>query len=100
MPIIYSKGIDSTAINKNIKNWPITRVMAYNIINSACVKCGISDNIGTHTLRKTFGYHHYQQFHDVAILQYLLNHSSPSITLGYIGIAQDNVEATLQNFEL
>ena len=81
-------------------NKPITRVMAYLIINEACHKAGIIDSIGTHTLRKTFGYHHYQQFHDVAILQYLLNHSSPSITLRYIGITQDNVENTLQQFEL
>lgn len=86
--------------SRNGVNKPITRVMAYMIINEACKKCGIQDNIGTHTLRKTFGYHHYQQFHDVAILQYLLNHSSPSITLRYIGIAQDNVEETLQQFEL
>ena len=86
--------------SRNGENKPITRVMAYMIINDACRKCGIEDNIGTHTLRKTFGYHHYQNFHDVAILQYLLNHSSPSITLRYIGISQDNVEETLQRFEL
>ena len=86
--------------SRNGVNKPITRVMAYNIINHACRKCGIMDNIGTHTLRKTFGYHHYQQFHDVAILQYLLNHSSPSITLRYIGITQDTVEETLRVFEL
>ena len=86
--------------SRNGVNKPITRVMTYMIINEACKKCGIQDNIGTHTLRKTFGYHHYQNFHDVAILQYLLNHSSPSITLRYICISQDNVEETLQNFEL
>ena len=86
--------------SRNGFNKPITRNMAYMIINNACRKCGIEDNIGTHTLRKTFGYHHYQSFHDVAILQYLLNHSSPSITLRYIGISQDNVEETLQQFEL
>lgn len=86
--------------SRNGENKPITRVMAYMIINNAAQKASITDNIGTHTLRKTFGYHHYQQFHDIAILQYLLNHSSPSITLRYIGITQDNVEETLQNFEL
>lgn len=86
--------------SRNGENKPITRVMAYMIINQAAKKADITDNIGTHTLRKTFGYHHYQTFHDVAILQYLLNHSSPSITLRYIGITQDNVENTLQQFEL
>ena len=85
---------------RNGENKPISRVMAYMIINQACKKAHITDNVGTHTLRKTFGYHHYQTFHDVAILQYLLNHSSPSITLRYIGITQDNVEDTLKQFEL
>lgn len=85
---------------RNGENKPISRVIAYMIINQACKKAQITDNVGTHTLRKTFGYHHYQTFHDVAILQYLLNHSSPSITLRDIGITQDNVEDTLKQFEL
>lgn len=86
--------------SRNGENKPITRVQAYMILNNACHKCGIQDRIGMHSLRKTFSYHHYKQFHDVAILQYLLNHSSPSITLRYIGITDDNVEKTLQQFEL
>ena len=99
----YTKGkLDNEFLFRSREgaNRPITRVMAYLIINEACQKAEITDSIGTHTLRKTFGYHHHQQFHDVAILQYLLNHSSPSITLRYIGITQDNVENTLQQFEL
>lgn len=36
--------------------------------------------MGTHTLRKTFGYWHYKQYKDVAILQDIFNHSAPSIT--------------------
>ena len=99
----YTKGkLDNEYLFRSREgaNKPITRVMTYKIINNACRKAGIIDSIGTHTLRKTFGYHHYQQFHDVAILQYSLNHSSPSITLRYIGITQDNVENTLQQFEL
>ena len=86
--------------SRNGINKPLSRITAYKIINEACRKCGIKDNVGTHTLRKTFGYHHYQQFHDVAILQQILNHSSPSITLRYIGITQDNIDATLKQFEL
>ncbi|MCM1264850.1 MAG: site-specific integrase [Candidatus Gastranaerophilales bacterium] len=86
--------------SRNGENKPISRVMAYMIINKACRKAGISDHIGSHTLRKTFSYHHYQTFKDVALLQYLLNHSSPSITLRYIGITQDNIEESLLNFEL
>ena len=66
-------------------NKPITTVQAYRIIKKASEKIGLKD-IGTHTMRKSFGYHHYQQFKDVALLQAILNHSSPSITMDYIFI--------------
>lgn len=58
------------------------------------------DNIGTHTLRKTFGYFHYKRYKDVALLQQLFNHASPSITLRYIGITQDEIDDTLADFFL
>ena len=79
---------------------PITRIQAYRIINDACFKAGIMTNIGTHTLRKTFGYHFYQKTKDVALLQYLFNHSAPSITLKYICIDQDMIDTSLRAFAL
>jgi len=81
-------------------NKPLTRVQAYRIINQAVKKIGITDHIGTHTLRKTFGYHHYQTYKDVAILQDIFNHSAPSITLRYIGINDDLKDKSIQNFNL
>jgi len=77
---------------------PITRQQAYRILNDAARAIGIEDQIGTHTLRKTFGYHAYKQGADITRIQYLLNHSAPSVTLRYIGITQeelDNVYLTL-----
>lgn len=81
------------------KNKPITRVQAYRILNEAAQNIGL-DEIGTHTLRKTFGYHFYQKTKDVALLQQLFNHSSPSITLRYIGINQDIIDNAYDNFSL
>lgn len=72
------------------KNKPITRVQAYNILREAANECKL-DEIGTHTLRKTFGYHIYQEIKDVALLQDIFNHSSPYITLKYIGVNQDAI---------
>ena len=86
--------------SRNGNNKSLTRQQAYNIINRACRKAGVTDNIGTHTLRKTFGYHHYQQYKDVAILQTILNHSAPSITLKYIGINQDLINQSYNDFSL
>jgi len=50
------------------ENKPISRVQAYRILNSAAEHIGLQE-IGTHTLRKTFGYLHYKQNKDVALLQ-------------------------------
>lgn len=52
--------------------------------------CGISDTIGCHTLRRTFGYHYYQKHHNIAILQEWFYHESPATTLLYIGVTFDN----------
>ena len=76
----------------------ISRVQAYRILNDACSQAGITCKIGTHTLRKTFGYHFYREKKDVALLQSIFNHSAPSITLRYIGINQDIIDANLNSF--
>ena len=81
------------------KNKPITRVQAYRILNEAAQRVGLSE-IGTHTLRKTFGYHFYKQYKDVALLQELFNHSAPSVTLRYIGINQDIMDKAMDDFGL
>ncbi|MEK4425379.1 site-specific integrase [Solibacillus sp. FSL K6-1523] len=73
------------------KNRPITRVRAYDILREAAHHCGLKE-IGTHTLRKTFGYLVYQNDKDVALLQDIFNHSSQYITLKYIGVNQDAIE--------
>ena len=80
-------------------NQHITRERAYTILNNAALNIGLH-NVGTHTLRKTFGYHFYQQTHDVALLQQAFNHSSPSITLRYIGINQDVLDSAIDKFNL
>lgn len=77
----------------------ISTTQVYRILNDAADYLG-RDDIGTHTMRKTFGYHHYKQFKDVAILQEIFNHAAPSITKRYIGIRQDEINASLNNFRL
>lgn len=79
---------------------PISRIQAYRIICNACLNAGITTHIGTHTLRKTFGYHFYKKHKDIALLQSILNHSAPSVTLRYIGINQDLIDSSLKTFYL
>lgn len=80
-------------------NRPISRVQAYRIITNACNLIGL-EHVGTHTLRKTFGYHFYKQTKDIAMLQKILNHSSQDITLRYIGVTQEVIEDSLKLFTL
>ena len=76
------------------------RFGAYYILKTDGKAVGLQDKIGTHTLRKTFGYHHYKKFKDIAILQKIFNHSNPTITLRYIGIEQDQIDESYNNFIL
>ena len=100
--------LEKYLINKNIneplftslKHCRLDRSQVYRFLNEACNNCNIRANIGTHTMRKTFGYHHYKKFNDVVLLQKILNHSSPSITLRYIGISQEEIDISYNNFEL
>ena len=81
------------------ENKPLTRFQAYRILSAAGKEAGL-DRIACHSTRKTFGYHHYKRYKDVALLQKLFNHSSPSITLDYIGITQDIIDDSIEDFNL
>lgn len=63
----------------------------------------IPTKIGTHTMRKTFGYHMFKQsknkYETLAILQEWFNHSSQRMTLQYIGITQEQKQDVFDAFD-
>jgi integrase len=76
-------------IENDAPNSPIDRIQAYKILNNAAKIVGI-DEIGTHTMRKTFGYWLYMNSNkDIVMVQKILGHTSPEVTLRYIGIMQE-----------
>lgn len=79
---------------------PISTTQAYRQLVKAGEMVDIPEGIGTHTMRKTFGYWHYKQFKDIAELQNILNHTHPKITERYIGITEEQIENNLENFAL
>lgn len=71
---------------------PASRTSAYYALHKAAEQVGL-EHIGTHTMRKTFGYWMYQQTDkNVAMLMKIFNHSDPSITLVYIGIQKERID--------
>lgn len=96
----YLRKVDSVwAFPSRKGSKAITPTQAYRQLNKAAEYAGV-EHIGTHTMRKTFGYWFYKQTRDVAKLQMILNHSHPQITLRYIGITDEEIENDLENFVL
>lgn len=90
----------SRKVNGSRGSGAISRQQAYQIINDAAREVGIKSKVGTHTLRKTFGYHAYKQGVSLEIIQKLLNHSAPSVTLRYIGITKEELDSVYISINL
>lgn len=76
--------ISSATVGKMIAGW--------------CKAVNVKGNYGAHTLRKTWGYHQRVNFHvgfDVICKRY--NHSSPAITMRYLGIEDKEIHSILMN---
>jgi integrase len=78
----------------------ICRWRARQILSSAGEMVGLK-RIGTHSLRKTFGYHVYQRTGgNLGLVQKLLNHASSADTLRYIGIDREQMDNTYLELNL
>ena len=93
---VYSLLVEYT---KKCKHWlfpsrkgdsHITTTQAWRKIKAASEKCGL-ENIGTHSMRKTFGYHAYRKGVPIAYLMAVFNHSSEAITMRYLGITTEEL---------
>ena len=81
-------------------NRPLTRQQAFNIIKKSSKAVGVKDDIGTHTLRKTWGYHAWKNGINPALIMETLNHSNLSITKRYLGIRQDDINNVYENLNI
>lgn len=71
-------------VNKLVKKW--------------CEKINLKGNYGSHTLRKTFGYHQRVTFNvDIPTLMEIFNHSSQKQTLDYLCIQPEEIKDVYMN---
>jgi len=84
--------------SKHDRSKPLDIVSAYKMLNKAAFNVGARD-VGTHTLRKTFGYHHYQKHREIGLLMQLFGHSSAKITYKYLGINPERAENPYDNLD-
>ena len=79
---------------------PIRRGQAWKIITTICQQVGLRGNFGTHSLRKTWGYHARMSGVDLALIMHKLNHESIAYTKRYLGITDDELQAVSQRLNL
>ncbi len=93
--LIFSNKKDNECKQKSV-----SRQQSYRVLRDASSMCNLKENIGTHGMRKTMAYHLYQKDKDIALVQYVLNHSSSETTLRYIGVRQEQADKVLEDLSV
>ena len=79
---------------------PITVQTIWNVVKNTAKKAGITQNIGTHSLRKTWGYWVWHEAADknmaLVLLQKCFAHSSTEVTMKYIGISDEDIQGVYE----
>ncbi|MCL1885139.1 MAG: tyrosine-type recombinase/integrase [Defluviitaleaceae bacterium] len=78
----------------------ISRIHAYRIIREAANAVGVCHKVGCHSLRKTFGYHSWNDGISPVLLMEIYNHSNYAITKRYLGVSQDDQNAVYEGLLL
>lgn len=81
------RALSVSAVNQLVKSW--------------CAYVGLAENYGSHSLRKTWGYHHRTRNNaSVALLMKAFGHASEAQTLDYLGILADEIYELYFTLEL
>jgi integrase len=91
-------GDDQYLFKSRKGNTPLTVGSVNAMVKDWCRSINLKGNYGTHSLRKTFGYIQRKKFGvGWEILCKRFNHSSPSVTMRYLGIEDKEVNGILMN---
>lgn len=75
---------------------PFDRSTAYKMLKDVAKRYGLKD-IGTHTMRKTWGYRLYKDDpENLALLMDMFGHSETSTTLRYLGLTQEAMDDAIK----
>jgi site-specific recombinase XerD len=72
----------------------------WQFIATICRDVGLRGNCGTHSLRKTWGYHARMNGVHLALIMHKLNHSDLAYTKRYLGITDEELEKVVKRLNL
>ena len=98
------ENLDDYLFSSRKGDEPINVKSLWRIIKETAIEADIKQNIGSHSLRKTFGFWCWHEAEDknkaLVILQMIFNHSATQVTAKYIGIMDDEIEDMFNSIEL
>jgi site-specific recombinase XerD len=72
---------------------PMTRQQAWNVLNGAFEANGLTGQLGTHTMRKSYAGKVYEHFgHDLVKTQRALGHKNINSTVSYLSFKEDELD--------
>lgn len=97
------KDLNDYLFYSNQTKEPLLEKSIYSIIKSAAKEAGIQQNIGSHSLRKTFGYWAWHLSNDkeatLVKLSHIFKHSDLTTTRKYIGILDTDLQEVYDSLD-
>lgn len=91
---------DSDPLFKSQRGEALTVPSIHRLVKSWCREIHLPGNYGSHTLRKTFGYHARQAGVSLPVLVELFNHASQKQTMSYLGIQPEEIKDAYMNLNI
>lgn len=91
---------DAVNIDRSKAPQPINRRSVGRVFEKVGQQIAPRLSLGTHSMRKTRGYAMFEAGRSIESIAKVLNHSSPAVTMRYIGIEQRDIDRSYVEFEL
>ena len=90
-PSLAAKGRGSAALFLNVRGGRLSRQSAWNLVQTAAERAGITTDVSPHTLRHSYATHLLDGGADVRVVQELLGHASVTTTQIYTLVTVDHL---------
>jgi len=91
---------EAVNLNKRQSPKPINRRSVSRVFEQVGQRVAPKVALGTHSMRKTRGYAMHKAGRSIENIAKVLNHSSPAVTMRYIGLVQQDIDESYTELEL